>query len=1115
VKYFDVKYILVKDNERGVRPIILFATREGLKVASKSFLPYFYAEPFTIDGIDAEVLNGINVKDLKPTKKIPIEPNGKKKELVKVILTNPRHVPLLRKFLEETGKRTYESNIPFTSRFLVDSDKEIEREDNVYAFVDIEVKAKHLTDYENGEIITIAVVVNDKSYLITKNEKRKRSVETFEYENYKLDVQVIPVKNDIEMFLELAKIFHKENVTHFVAWNVLFDWEWITKKLEKVASEHKFLSPIILSPITLKSLFDSSLLPYFLDFSEIERDNINHYLPINYKKLYEKVKGKKLSIKDIPRILRQVVKSKGFFNSDLSEREIESIIEKHGKNLNLERIETFEEFVVALNLVYSNVMRKAEKYFVIERNDVPWKGQKTTNRKVEFKEIFGILIVDLLEAYKKVTNKEEESYRLDYIAKKVLGFGKSLEFDINIWKEKPEEIEKYNVNDAYLLKLINEKLGILELFEELKVITRVENINRVFSQTAMINNFFIHEMRKLGMIFPTKTKFEITLHLDGLEDSTIRRNGKLYKGKALIPNKDKIVEITNVEEEMIKESIIETYGKVEDFYKKSMPVEFDVLGKKIQAVLPFKPREIVKEFKDYYFELDGKVYSSKDFNSLKGEDEYFFGNLEKDNPVPGGYVRNVKKGLYETIAVFDFASLYPNLILTFNISPEALIDFDNVKIRRELEEVDKVGEVVNELLREQELSNDKMKWKIKTVKFEGNVTMSNKEGIIPHFIKKLIEKRYYYKHKEKEYEKLYNETGDEKYLRLSLQYHNKNWAFKILINAIYGWMGYVSSPVYHPILSSLVTTFGRMLDLWLIYKLKELGYQPLYADTDSIFIPLKTKFDGNNYDELKKEINFLNELFKKLLDGFVYSFVPRERYFLTENGYEKKEFKHTMEFEFEYLIYKIVFHQKKMYYYREIDLDGKKVPEKIKTKGLDVKRSDRMALQKLVQEKLMKHYMDVERININSFLRDVNAIIKSGYSSDVLYKYFNQEEDRLFDWLKAIAIPIKIGQESYKNDNSVQSKVLFFAREVLQDSFVIGSKYFVIPLKYDLNFNGRKVNIIAFKNKKDLDKVLKVMKGKFNNLLKFVNVKLLNVINLDNVRKYIEETYKRTIPQNS
>ncbi|GAI73561.1 unnamed protein product, partial [marine sediment metagenome] len=77
--------------------------------------------------------------------------------------------------------------------------------------------------------------------------------------------------------------------------------------------------------------------------------------------------------------------------------------------------------------------------------------------------IKGMALIDLYDAYRKFEFSQEESYTLDFIAKKVTGQGK-IESSSNIkwlWKNDLDRLIKYNVNDVKITKDINDKLRLL------------------------------------------------------------------------------------------------------------------------------------------------------------------------------------------------------------------------------------------------------------------------------------------------------------------------------------------------------------------------------------------------------------------------------------------------------------------------------------------------------------------------------------------------------------------------------------------------------------------------------------------------------------------------------
>ena len=167
-------------------------------------------------------------------------------------------------------------------------------------------------------------------------------------------------------------------------------------------------------------------------------------------------------------------------------------------------------------------------------------------------------------------------------------------------------------------------------------------------------------------------------------------------------------------------------------------------------------------------------------------------DIESEGGAPGGYVFSGDPGRYDHVAVLDFKSLYPTVILTFHIDPLALLE------RR-----------------------------TSTVTTPSGHSFSRSEAILPAFLTELLEKR-----------KLAKERG-EPYLAQ---------AVKILMNSFYGAMGTTSCRFYHPHLPKAVTETGQWVLKQTVKHLRDEGYRVIYGDTDSVFICFKEE-EARNPDE--------------------------------------------------------------------------------------------------------------------------------------------------------------------------------------------------------------------------------------------------------------------------
>ena len=148
----------------------------------------------------------------------------------------------------------------------------------------------------------------------------------------------------------------------------------------------------------------------------------------------------------------------------------------------------------------------------------------------------------------------------------------------------------------------------------------------------------------------------------------------------------------------------------------------------------------------------------------------------------GGHVLEPVTGLHENVWVFDFKSLYPSIIRTFNIDPltfvadvhpgSGLIDTPGGAFRRE-------------------------------------------PGILPGILDELFPQRAAAKRE-----------GDTVAAN----------AVKILMNSFYGVLGTPACRFYNPALANAITGLGRELLLWAKDWFEAAGYAVLYGDTDSLFV---------------------------------------------------------------------------------------------------------------------------------------------------------------------------------------------------------------------------------------------------------------------------------------
>ncbi len=191
-------------------------------------------------------------------------------------------------------------------------------------------------------------------------------------------------------------------------------------------------------------------------------------------------------------------------------------------------------------------------------------------------------------------------------------------------------------------------------------------------------------------------------------------------------------------------------------------------------------------------------------------------NFTVQNPdkIEGGYVHSIEPGLYDMVSVLDFKSMYPSLMIKYNIcfttmSPEGDIVAPN------------------------------------GTKF---ISPSKKKGLIPELLERLMKTRDAYK------EQMKRETDPDRRRYLD----SMQGQVKILMNSFYGVFASSFYRFTDQNIGSSITAFARDAIKGIINELSERGVQVVYGDTDSIFIKTgkdKVKDAFEFSDKLKDEIS--------------------------------------------------------------------------------------------------------------------------------------------------------------------------------------------------------------------------------------------------------------------
>jgi len=179
----------------------------------------------------------------------------------------------------------------------------------------------------------------------------------------------------------------------------------------------------------------------------------------------------------------------------------------------------------------------------------------------------------------------------------------------------------------------------------------------------------------------------------------------------------------------------------------------------------------------------------------------------------GGLVLKPKMGLHDNVAVLDFKSLYPNIMIKYNISPDTYVD-PSVDVPQD--QVYEAPEVKHRFLKEP-------------------------PGFYKEILTHLISVRDELKRKLKE---LSVEMPSYRF------YDARQRAVKIITNAIYGYAGWLGARWYIKPVAEAAAAWGRYIIGRTIEISKKIGLVVIYGDTDSVFV----KFDEEKINLLSKRV---------------------------------------------------------------------------------------------------------------------------------------------------------------------------------------------------------------------------------------------------------------------
>jgi len=329
----------------------------------------------------------------------------------------------------------------------------------------------------------------------------------------------------------------------------------------------------------------------------------------------------------------------------------------------------------------------------------------------------------------------------------------------------------------------------------------------------------------------------------------------------------------------------------------------------------------------------------------------------KEDAYAGAYVKDPQVGLHKWVVSFDLNSLYPHLIMNYNISPETI------------KGMHKTVPGVDNML-SQGFDTSFLKKKQETITPNGALFDCTKYGFLPELLLQMYNERKETKKLMLKAEQEYEDTKHSKLLNLISQYKNKQMALKIALNSAYGAIGNQYFRFYDIRIAEAVTYGGQLSIRWIeialnkylneLMKTEDVDYI-LASDTDSVYITFESLVEKL---QPKDPVKFLDTICKETIEPFI----SQKYQDLADytNAYEQK-----MVMGREVIADKGIWTAKKRYILNVHNSEGVQYAEpKLKMMGIEaVKSSTPQVCRDKIKEALLLIINGTEK-ELNTFIQD-------------------------------------------------------------------------------------------------------------------------------------------------